>query len=104
VLVPLTAGVMGNIGSSAIMVPKELITKRMQAGAKGGALLGGLVEDFGERRCAGLVRRLLCHIAEEFAGWGVELLVVRVLESHCVENDGEDPPGAGSECVLWGAG
>ncbi|KAE8100445.1 hypothetical protein FH972_018342 [Carpinus fangiana] len=35
VLVPPTAGAMGNIVSSAIMVPKELITQRMQAGAKG---------------------------------------------------------------------
>ncbi|CAN1130274.1 Protein MITOFERRINLIKE 1, chloroplastic [Linum perenne] len=34
-LVPPTAGAMGNIVSSAIMVPKELITQRMQAGAKG---------------------------------------------------------------------
>ncbi|KAF2291247.1 hypothetical protein GH714_020930 [Hevea brasiliensis] len=32
---PPTAGAMGNIVSSAIMVPKELITQRMQAGAKG---------------------------------------------------------------------
>ncbi|BAU02130.1 hypothetical protein LR48_Vigan10g121200 [Vigna angularis] len=35
VLIPPTAGAMGNIASSAIMVPKELITQRMQAGAKG---------------------------------------------------------------------
>ncbi|KAI8531502.1 hypothetical protein RHMOL_Rhmol11G0140800 [Rhododendron molle] len=35
VLIPPTAGAMGNIISSAIMVPKELITQRMQAGAKG---------------------------------------------------------------------
>lgn len=35
VLIPPTAGLMGNIVSSAIMVPKELITQRMQAGAKG---------------------------------------------------------------------
>ncbi|XP_038696236.1 protein MITOFERRINLIKE 1, chloroplastic [Tripterygium wilfordii] len=35
VLIPPTAGAMGNIMSSAIMVPKELITQRMQAGAKG---------------------------------------------------------------------
>ncbi|KAF2296571.1 hypothetical protein GH714_000279 [Hevea brasiliensis] len=35
VLIPPTAGAMGNIVSSAIMVPKELITQRMQAGAKG---------------------------------------------------------------------
>ncbi|PIN10553.1 Mitochondrial carrier protein PET8 [Handroanthus impetiginosus] len=34
-LIPPTAGAMGNIMSSAIMVPKELITQRMQAGAKG---------------------------------------------------------------------
>ncbi|KAE8719526.1 Protein MITOFERRINLIKE 1 [Hibiscus syriacus] len=34
-LIPPTAGAMGNIVSSAIMVPKELITQRMQAGAKG---------------------------------------------------------------------
>ncbi|KAH6782525.1 Mitochondrial substrate carrier family protein [Perilla frutescens var. frutescens] len=34
-LIPPTAGAMGNIASSAIMVPKELITQRMQAGAKG---------------------------------------------------------------------
>ncbi|XP_068662373.1 protein MITOFERRINLIKE 1, chloroplastic [Aristolochia californica] len=34
-LIPPTAGAMGNIISSAIMVPKELITQRMQAGAKG---------------------------------------------------------------------
>lgn len=33
VLIPPTAGAMGNILSSAIMVPKELITQRMQAGA-----------------------------------------------------------------------
>lgn len=33
-LVPPTAGAMGNIVSSAIMVPKELITQRLQAGAK----------------------------------------------------------------------
>lgn len=32
VLIPPTVGVMGNIVSSAIMVPKELITQRMQAG------------------------------------------------------------------------
>lgn len=35
VLIPPTAGAMGNIISSAIMVPKELITQRMQTGAKG---------------------------------------------------------------------
>ncbi|WOL11878.1 protein MITOFERRINLIKE 1, chloroplastic [Canna indica] len=35
VLIPPTAGAMGNIVSSAIMVPKELITQRMQAGAIG---------------------------------------------------------------------
>ncbi|KAK4747351.1 hypothetical protein SAY87_026388 [Trapa incisa] len=35
VLIPPTAGAMGNIVSSAVMVPKELITQRMQAGAKG---------------------------------------------------------------------
>ncbi|KAK3229825.1 hypothetical protein Dsin_001706 [Dipteronia sinensis] len=35
VLIPPSAGAMGNIVSSAIMVPKELITQRMQAGAKG---------------------------------------------------------------------
>ncbi|KAG5525226.1 hypothetical protein RHGRI_031787 [Rhododendron griersonianum] len=35
VLIPPTVGAMGNIISSAIMVPKELITERMQAGAKG---------------------------------------------------------------------
>ncbi|XP_004290547.1 PREDICTED: protein MITOFERRINLIKE 1, chloroplastic-like isoform 2 [Fragaria vesca subsp. vesca] len=35
VLIPPTAGAMGNFVSSAIMVPKELITQRMQAGAKG---------------------------------------------------------------------
>lgn len=35
VLIPPTAGAMGNIMSSAIMVPKELITQRMQTGAKG---------------------------------------------------------------------
>lgn len=34
-LIPPTAGAMGNIVSSAIMVPKELITQRMQTGAKG---------------------------------------------------------------------
>ncbi|KAG1369747.1 protein MITOFERRINLIKE 1, chloroplastic [Cocos nucifera] len=34
-LIPPTAGAMGNIVSSAIMVPKELITQRMQAGAPG---------------------------------------------------------------------
>ncbi|KAJ8762867.1 hypothetical protein K2173_022996 [Erythroxylum novogranatense] len=34
-LIPPTAGAMGNVVSSAIMVPKELITQRMQAGAKG---------------------------------------------------------------------
>ncbi|TYH04959.1 hypothetical protein ES288_A08G046900v1 [Gossypium darwinii] len=34
-LISPTAGAMGNIVSSAIMVPKELITQRMQAGAKG---------------------------------------------------------------------
>ncbi|CAL1358720.1 unnamed protein product [Linum trigynum] len=34
-LIPPTVGAMGNIVSSAIMVPKELITQRMQAGAKG---------------------------------------------------------------------
>ncbi|KAG0450091.1 hypothetical protein HPP92_027066 [Vanilla planifolia] len=32
---PDTAGAMGNVVSSAIMVPKELITQRMQAGAAG---------------------------------------------------------------------
>ncbi|KAF6163640.1 hypothetical protein GIB67_036100 [Kingdonia uniflora] len=37
-LIPPTAGAMGNIVSSAIMVPKELITQRMQAGAKGRTL------------------------------------------------------------------
>ncbi|KAI3464665.1 hypothetical protein Pfo_021328 [Paulownia fortunei] len=40
VLIPPTAGAMGNIVSSAIMVPKELITQRMQAGAKGDGFLG----------------------------------------------------------------
>ncbi|KAK8959223.1 hypothetical protein KSP40_PGU020554 [Platanthera guangdongensis] len=34
-LIPPTAGAMGNVVSSAIMVPKELITQRMQAGAPG---------------------------------------------------------------------
>ncbi|GAA0156505.1 mitochondrial carrier protein [Lithospermum erythrorhizon] len=34
-LIPPIAGAMGNIASSALMVPKELITQRMQAGAKG---------------------------------------------------------------------
>ncbi|CAN1190026.1 Protein MITOFERRINLIKE 1, chloroplastic [Linum perenne] len=34
-LVPPTAGAMGNIVSSTIMVPKEVITQRMQAGVKG---------------------------------------------------------------------
>lgn len=34
-LIPPTAGAMGNIISSAIMVPKELITQRMQIGAQG---------------------------------------------------------------------
>ncbi|XP_002970352.2 protein MITOFERRINLIKE 1, chloroplastic [Selaginella moellendorffii] len=34
-LVPPVAGAMGNIVSSAILVPKEVITQRMQAGAKG---------------------------------------------------------------------
>ncbi|KAL2894197.1 Protein MITOFERRINLIKE 1 chloroplastic [Bienertia sinuspersici] len=34
-LIPPTAGLMGNLVSSAIMVPKELVTQRMQAGAKG---------------------------------------------------------------------
>ncbi|XP_008776131.1 protein MITOFERRINLIKE 1, chloroplastic [Phoenix dactylifera] len=34
-LIPPTAGATGNIVSSAIMVPKELITQRMQAGAAG---------------------------------------------------------------------
>ncbi|KAK1383856.1 protein MITOFERRINLIKE 1, chloroplastic [Heracleum sosnowskyi] len=38
VLIPPTAGAFGNIISSAIMVPKELITQRMQTGAKGGSL------------------------------------------------------------------
>lgn len=48
VLIPPTAGAMGNIISSAIMVPKELITQRMQAGAKGRSwqvLLGILEKD-----------------------------------------------------------
>lgn len=35
ILIPPTAGAMGNVVSSAIMVPKELITQRMQAGAAG---------------------------------------------------------------------
>jgi solute carrier family 25 (mitochondrial S-adenosylmethionine transporter), member 26 len=35
VVVPPLAGAMGNVVSSAIMVPKELITQRMQAGASG---------------------------------------------------------------------
>ncbi|KAF3587248.1 hypothetical protein F2Q69_00025866 [Brassica cretica] len=35
VLIPPTAGAMGNIVSSAIMVPKELITQRMQVGVSG---------------------------------------------------------------------
>lgn len=34
-LVPPAAGAMGNIVSSAIMVPKELVTQRMQTGAAG---------------------------------------------------------------------
>ncbi|MCO5607377.1 hypothetical protein L7F22_061573 [Adiantum nelumboides] len=34
-VVPPVAGAFGNIASSAILVPKELITQRMQAGAKG---------------------------------------------------------------------
>ncbi|KAL1827259.1 hypothetical protein DCAR_0206409 [Daucus carota subsp. sativus] len=37
VLIPPTAGAIGNVISSAIMVPKELITQRMQTGAKGGS-------------------------------------------------------------------
>ncbi|XP_020203130.1 protein MITOFERRINLIKE 1, chloroplastic [Cajanus cajan] len=36
VLIPPAAGAMGNVVSSAIMVPKELITQRMQAGAAAG--------------------------------------------------------------------
>ncbi|XAR49638.1 hypothetical protein NMG60_11032903 [Bertholletia excelsa] len=46
VLIPPTAGAMGNIMSSAIMVPKELITQRMQAGAKGRSwqVLMGILE------------------------------------------------------------
>lgn len=35
VAVPPIAGALGNIASSAILVPKELITQRMQAGAQG---------------------------------------------------------------------
>uniref|UniRef100_A0A0D6QV68 Uncharacterized protein n=1 Tax=Araucaria cunninghamii TaxID=56994 RepID=A0A0D6QV68_ARACU len=35
VVIPPAAGAMGNVVSSAVMVPKELITQRMQAGAKG---------------------------------------------------------------------
>ncbi|CAL5185350.1 unnamed protein product [Lathyrus oleraceus] len=35
ILIPPAAGALGNVLSSAIMVPKELITQRMQAGAKG---------------------------------------------------------------------
>lgn len=35
VLIPPTAGAMGNVVSSAIMVPKELVTQRMQAGVTG---------------------------------------------------------------------
>ncbi|PKA53943.1 Protein mitoferrin-like 1, chloroplastic [Apostasia shenzhenica] len=35
ILIPPTAGAMGNVVSSAIMVPKELITQRIQAGAAG---------------------------------------------------------------------
>ncbi|KAL9251782.1 MITOFERRINLIKE 1, chloroplastic-like protein [Drosera capensis] len=35
VLVPPLAGALGNVVSSGIMVPKELITQQMQAGAKG---------------------------------------------------------------------
>ncbi|KAF9601444.1 hypothetical protein IFM89_020211, partial [Coptis chinensis] len=35
VLIPPTAGAMGNIVSSAVMVPKELITQRMQASVVG---------------------------------------------------------------------
>ncbi|CAN6455077.1 unnamed protein product [Victoria cruziana] len=35
ILIPPAAGAMGNIVSSAIMVPKELITQRMQAGEAG---------------------------------------------------------------------
>ncbi|GAB4861142.1 Protein MITOFERRINLIKE 1, chloroplastic [Ancistrocladus abbreviatus] len=46
ILIPPTAGAMGNIVSSAIMVPKELITQRMQAGAKGRSweVLWGILE------------------------------------------------------------
>ncbi|KAH7427518.1 hypothetical protein KP509_10G047800 [Ceratopteris richardii] len=35
IMVPPLAGILGNVASSAIMVPKELITQRMQAGAQG---------------------------------------------------------------------
>lgn len=35
VLIPPISGALGNVLSSAIMVPKELITQRMQTGAKG---------------------------------------------------------------------
>ncbi|XP_004515118.1 protein MITOFERRINLIKE 1, chloroplastic [Cicer arietinum] len=35
VLIPPMSGALGNVLSSAVMVPKELITQRMQAGAKG---------------------------------------------------------------------
>ncbi|KAJ6391807.1 hypothetical protein OIU77_025715 [Salix suchowensis] len=35
VIIPPTAGAMGNIVSSEITVPKELIAQQMQAGAKG---------------------------------------------------------------------
>ncbi|KAF9623827.1 hypothetical protein IFM89_005412 [Coptis chinensis] len=42
VLIPPTAGAMGNIVSSAVMVPKELITQRMQARCGGNLPVGVL--------------------------------------------------------------
>ena len=74
-LIPLTAGVMGNIVSFAIMVPKELIPQRMQACAQERSW-EVLVKIF-EKDCFRIVCWLICYIVEEFVFWGFKFLVVR---------------------------
>ncbi|MCD7448267.1 hypothetical protein HAX54_040028 [Datura stramonium] len=55
----------GSIVSSAIMVPKELIAHRMQAGAKR-EVLAGIDESLGKRWNLGVVCWIECYIIDNF--------------------------------------
>ncbi|CAH2066576.1 unnamed protein product, partial [Thlaspi arvense] len=67
VLIPPTAGAMGNIISSAIMVPKELITQRMQAGASGRSYQVDAVNKLGAAVYTGVTGTVRQILKEE--GW-----------------------------------